>query len=274
MKTAAILLLALAAAAQPPNTLTRQETREGWVLLFDGRTFQHWRDPSRLAQPGYGWEIRDGSLHAKPHSRLTDDLLTVDSFSDFDLQFEFRLSPGGNSGIKYRIQHVLFVDDRKITPGPGGFEGYLGRETTNPLSDRATIAPASTGSDYTIGFEYQILDNERHPDAKGGPDRQAGALYRMIPPTQPASKPVGEWNQGRLIVRGQHVEHWLNGVKVVDGNLTDPQVQDGIRQRWAPAPAIRTLLLRPMPDGPLGLQHHGDEVWFRGIRIKRLAPQH
>lgn len=271
MKFAALTLLAAAAFAQP-NTLTREEKRDGWILLFDGKSFANWRDPSRFNVPGDGWLIQDGCIRsvAKPHMR--DDLLTLQSFDDFDLKFEFKLTPGSNSGLKYRLQAAIFLDSKKATPGPGGFEGLLNREINNPQSDRATIAADAKGEDYTVGFEFQLLDNERHPDARSGPDRQTGALYRMIPPSQAAAKPVGEWNSAHLIVRGNHVEHWLNGVKVVDGHLDDPQVQEGIRKRWAPAPAIRMLLLRPMPDGPIGLQHHGDEVWFRSIKVKRLVP--
>ena len=272
MKPSAFLLAAAMVAAGQENTLTKQEKRDGWVLLFDGKTFHHWRDPAKFNVPGDGWTIEDGCLHSKPHPWVRDDLTTVESFDDFDLKFDFRLSPGANSGLKYRLQHVIFLDHKKLTPGANGFEGQIGREIADPKSDRATLARDSHGEDYTIAFEYQLLDDKRHPDAMFGVDRLTGSLYRMIPRTQDASKPVGEWNSARLIVRGNHVEHWLNGVKVLEGRLDEPQVLEGIRKRWAPAPAVRMLLLRPMMDGPMALQHHGDEVWFRNIKIKRLTP--
>ena len=265
-----VLLLAAALAWGQENTLTPQEKHDGWILLFDGKTFNNWRDPAKFNVPGDGWLIENGCLRSKPNPWVRDDLMTQQSFDDFDLKWDFKLTPGANSGLKYRIQHTIFLDVKKLTPGPNGFEGQVGREINDPKSDRATMAKDSHGEAYTVSFEYQLLDNERHPDGRAGPDRLTGSLYRMIPASQAAAKPVGEWNSARLIVKGNHVEHWLNGVKVVEGRLDDPQVQEGIRKRWGPAPAIRMMLLRPMMDGPVALQHHNNEAWFRNIKIKRL----
>ena len=272
MKYALLLLLLSAGLPAQENRLTPTEKRDGWILLFDGRTFNGWRDPARYNVPGDGWSIQDGVLRSKPKPWVRDDLLSEQSFDNFDLKFDFKLMPGANSGLKYRIQHVLFLDPKKLTPGPNGFEGQIGREIADPKSDRAQLARDSHAEDYTIAFEFQLLDDEKHPDARFGSDRQTGALYRMLPPSEKASKPVGEWNSARLVVRGSQVEHWLNGVKVVDGRLDDPRVLQGIRERWAPAPAVRMMLLRPMQNGPFALQHHGDEVWFRNIKVKRLNP--
>jgi hypothetical protein len=93
----------------------------------------------------------------------------------------------------------------------------------------------------------------------------------MIPPTEGYAKPAGEWNASRLIVRGDRVEHWLNGTKVLDASLRDPRVISGIEKRWKDVPSIREALIHPKPAGFIGLQHHGDEVWFRNIRIRELG---
>ena len=269
MRLAALLALAATATAQH-NALTPQEKSDGWILLFDGKTYRHWQDPAKKHVPGDGWVILDGCLKTVPHARITEDLLTTDSWDDFDLKFEWKVSAGANTGLKYRLQHILFIDEQKLQPGPNGFEGLLGREIESPKSDRAHIAPNSRGQEYTIGFEMQLIDDQRHPDALRGADRQTGSLYSMIARTQAAAHPAGEWNNARLVVRGQHVEHWVNDVKVLDALLDDPRVKEGVAKRWGPAPAIRMLLSRPMTDGPIGLQHHGDEVWFRDIRIRRI----
>jgi hypothetical protein len=92
----------------------------------------------------------------------------------------------------------------------------------------------------------------------------------MLPPTANASRPAGEWNQSRMVVQGDHVEHWVNGVKVLDGSLASEEGRRGIARRWAAAPAIRDLLLNAKPSGPISLQHHGTAVWFKNLKIRPL----
>jgi hypothetical protein len=265
-----ILVLAVAGLlAAADNTLTPAEKANGWRLLFDGNTMRNWRDVSKMTQPGDAWTIEDGALTTRQKPRIREDLLTEMSYGDFELMFDWKLEPGGNTGLKYRLQHEIFVDQSKVQKGPGGFEGLIGREISNPQSDRST--PGATGELYTVAFEFQLLDDEKHPDAKRDARHRTGALYSMIPAAATAAKPAGEWNTSRLVVKGDHFEHWINGTKVLDGSLKDPVVEAGAAKRWKQwAPSIYTMLSNPKPSGPIALQHHGDRAWFKNIKIREL----
>ncbi|MGQ9633238.1 MAG: 3-keto-disaccharide hydrolase [Bryobacteraceae bacterium] len=265
--TAAVLLSSAFAA---DNRLSPEEAKAGWVLLFDGRTMKGWRDPAARTPPGDAWTIEDGCLTTRPGARLAEDLLTAESYGNFELVFDWRVSPRGNTGVKYRVQRLIFLDESRAQPGPGGFEGMLGREFLNPRSDRARLAEGARGQEYVVAFEMQLIDDEGHPDANNGPDRRAGALYAMLPPSSSPARPAGEWNTGRIVVRGDQVEHWINGVKVLEGSLRSPAVQQGIARRWRAAPEIGRLLSQPKPAGPISLQYHGDKVWFRNLKLRRL----
>lgn len=251
------LLLSLPLGAQGP-----------WRILFDGKTLNGIVDPWKLVPPGGSWVLDDGALQAVPGPHIAEDLVTDQEYGDFELEFEWKVSPGGNTGVKYRIQRILFVDAAKTQAGPGGFEGMLGRELANPHSDRARLAPTSHGFEYTIGFECQLIDDERHPDARRDEAHKTGALYSFLPPTRRAAKSAGEWNTARIAVRGSAFEHWINGVRVLAGRLDDPAVKTGAAARWNAAPSIREMLTHPLPAGRISFQHHGDEVWFRAIRIR------
>ncbi len=266
-----LLIVAISAACfAADNTLTPEERAAGWTLLFDGSSFRGWRDPAAGTPPGDSWEIRDGCLATRPKPRIAEDLITAESYADFELTFDWRISPGGNSGVKYRIQRQIFIDNTKIQRGAGGFEGIVHRELTNPLSNRATLAPEATAQVYTLSFEMQLLDDDKHPDGKNGPKYRTGALYSMLPRTETAAHPPGDWNTARIVARGTHVEHWVNGVKVLDGDLGDPEARAGIQKRWGAYPEIFRLFTEPAPSGPISLQHHGDPVWFRNLKIRRF----
>ncbi|MBL0159261.1 MAG: DUF1080 domain-containing protein [Bryobacterales bacterium] len=239
-----------------------------WLTLFDGKTLNGLVDPWKGVPPGGSWVIENGALKVNPKPRIAEDLVTEREYGDFELEFEWKVSPGGNTGVKYRIQRILFVAADKTKPGPGGFEGMLGREMANPSSDRAHLSPTSSGFEYTIGFECQLIDDERHPDARRDEAHKTGALYSFIPPARRAAKPAGEWNTARILVRGAAFEHWINGVQVLAGRLDDSAVHAGAAARWAAAPLIREMLTKPRPAGPITFQHHGDEVWFRAMRIR------
>ena len=173
-----------------------------------------------------GWAVMDGVL---TRTAASGDLISDREFGDFDLRFEWKISPGGNSGVFYRAG-----EDEEAA--------------------------------YWTGIEYQILDNERHPDGRNGPDRHAAAVYGMYAPTGARPVPVGEWNQGRIVARGAHVEHWLNGVKVADYELWTPEWKARVAQtKFKDWPGFGML-----PKGHIGLQDHGDEVSYRNIRIKEL----
>jgi hypothetical protein len=122
---------------------------------------------------------------------------------------------------------------------------------------------------YTIGYEMQLVDDAAHSDFKinlGG----NGALYSMIPPVAAQGNPAGEWNSGRILLRGDHIEHWTNGVKVIDASFADPRIRQGVEKRWGPYPLIVEMLARPT-EGPICLQHHSGRVWFRNLKIRRLS---
>jgi len=246
-----LLLFCVAASAQ-----------DGWITLFDGKTMNHWVDPRQKTPPGDAWTIEDGCLKAQAHPRITEDLFSEGTYRDFELEFDWRISPGGNSGLKYRIQDHIWVP-RGV---PGKFELQVERGYENRISQRP-----ERGQDYVVGFEYQMTDDSSNRDAKSNPKHTAGALYDMVAPSRAASKPVGEFNHSRIVVRGNHVEHWLNDVKVVESSLDSPAALSGIETRWSVAPHVLDLLKnQPKKDCPISLQNHGNDAWFRNIRIRKL----
>lgn len=221
----------------PLNQLTPAEKAAGWKLLFDGRTTTGWRGFHQQGFPTTGWTVKDGCLmHVAgqgEQSQQGGDIITSDEYENFELQLEWRIAPGGNSGIKYFINETM---------PPTGLSG--------------------------IGFEMQVLDDERHPDAKKGRDgnRTAGGLYDLIAPTSKRLKPVGEFNQARLVVKGNHVEHWLNGAKVVEFELGSER----LRALIAESKYKDIAGFGQSHKGHILLQDHGDEVCYRNIKIREL----
>lgn len=228
----------------PANTLTEAETSAGWRLLWDGKTTDGWRGAKLETFPGHGWEIQDGVLtvlaSGGAESAAGGDIVTRDRYSQFELQLDFKITPGANSGVKYFCQPNL-----------------------DPIT--GTGAKAATGS--AIGLEYQILDDERHPDAKLGRDgnRTIGSLYDLIPAAgtkQP--NPIGEWNSARIVVRGQHVEHWLNGQRVVEYERGSPAFRELVAlSKYTNIPGFGEWA-----DGHILLQDHGDRVAFCNLKIR------
>lgn len=264
------LFLVASAFSQTVNQLTDDEKKAGWILLFDGTSFHGWVDPNLKQPPARAWTISDGCIKTVPHAAMREDLMSVEKFRDFELAFDWKVAPGANSGVKYRIQDVVLMDRAKVRMDLP-FEQRVEFEYQNRPSKREAIPTDGGYEEYPVAFEYQVIDSAHHPDAMRGPKYRAAALYGMAPPAQSADRPVGEWNSSRLVVRGKNIEHWLNGVKVVDTQLDAPQVRESIEKRWKDAPGIRKLLLDlRVAESPVALQHHVDEAWFRSIKIRRL----
>ncbi len=223
-----------------PNTLTEEERADGWTLLWDGNTSWGWRGARSEDFPEEGWEIQDGVLSVLEsggdESRAGGDIVTVDLYSNFELSLEFQITTAANSGIKY------FVD-------------------TDLLKEEGSA----------IGLEFQILDDEGHPDAKQGinGNRTMASLYDLIPAAEDKEvAPVGEWNAARIVSDGSHVEHWLNGNKVLEyerGSAEFRELVAGSKYKiWKD--------FGERPEGPILLQDHGNKVSFRNIKIRQLDP--
>lgn len=222
------------------NTLTAAEKKDGWKLLFDGKTTTGWRGFHQEKFPEGGWVIEDGCIkHVAAKGELGGrggDIITTEKYDNFEMQLEWRLAPGGNSGIKYLVSEDL----------------------------------PKTGSS-AVSFEMQVLDDEGHPDAKMGigGNRTAGSLYDLLPAAQnKVLRPVGEFNQVRLVVQGNHIEHWLNGVKVVEFERGGPELKAAI----AKSKFKDTAGFGETAKGHILLQDHGDEACFRNIKLRELPP--
>ena len=220
------------------NTLTQSEIDDGWVLLFDGKTPEGWRGYKKDHFPN-GWKIVDGTIHCigsgrgEAGNKEGGDIIYDKEFQNFTLSLEWKISEGGNSGIF-----------------------YLGQEGPDFIWKTAP--------------EMQVLDNEKHPDAKLGKDgnRQAGSLYDLIPAKPQNAKPVGEWNQVEITVYKGTVVHKQNGVNVVEYHLWTPEWNELVA--GSKFPNLNKEWADVATKGYIGLQDHGDDVWFRNIKIKRL----
>ncbi|MGA2119113.1 MAG: DUF1080 domain-containing protein [Bryobacteraceae bacterium] len=264
--TTGAIICVLAAAPRlwgADNELTAQERAAGWILLFDGHSFAGWEDPARKSPPGDSFNIADGCLHATAHPKIDEDLFTARTWGDFEFDFDWKISPRGNSGVKYRIQDRIFLRSEHKPK----FEDLANDSALHRRTDR----PAK-GQEYVVGFEYQITDNATNPDAvQRGPLHATAALYDIFAPLKDATLPVGEFNHSRLIVKGKHVEHWLNGGKVVDASLDAPEVAAAMAKRWGAGSPIYNLLVdQPRKQCQISLQNHNDEAWFKNLKIREL----
>ncbi|HAL55756.1 MAG TPA: DUF1080 domain-containing protein [Bacteroidetes bacterium] len=220
-----------------PNALTDLEKKDGWRLLFDGKTMSGWRGAYMDSLPNKGWEVRDGLLIVKEsgggEAAFGGDIVTIDEYGNFELTLDFRLTDGANSGIKYFV-----TEQQPRTPGSAK------------------------------GLEYQLLDDAKHPDAKLGinGNRTLASLYDLIPAENTKANPIGEWNHARIVVKGKHVEHWLNGEMVL-------QYERGGRTFLAHKAESKFKDLPGFGEyeqGHILLQDHGNRVFFRNIKIRVL----
>jgi len=200
---------------------------EGTISLFNGKDLSGWRQYGKQAPPGEGWKVEDGILKKLAKVR-GGDIITTNKFSDYDLTWEWRVAKGGNNGLKYLV------------------------------SEQRTGAP---------GHEYQLIDDQGHADAKNGAKRMTASFYDVLPPaeTKPL-KPAGEWNVSRILVQGNHVEHWLNGAKVLEYELGSDAVKQAVaNSKFKNSPGFGDKI-----RGHIMLTDHGDEAWFRNIKMREL----
>ena len=226
------------------NQLTKEEIEEGWELLFDGKTFNGWRGLGRDTVETNHWKVENGEIH-KVDSRLVPplpngekinggDLMTIDTFENFELSFEWKIKEAGNSGIKYNVSEEL----------------------TN-----------GWGSKYSaLGFEYQILDDGHEMYRELKPHQFTGALYEMYVPENVQLKPVGEFNSSKIVLNGNHGEHWLNGIKVLDYEFATAEFDSLYRlSKFVKYPGFEQRR-----KGHIVITNHTDESWYRNIKIRRI----
>lgn len=210
-------LLLLAAAPEPK-----------WEVLFDGKGTASWRAYRGKEFPAKGWSVDGEGLRCQAKGG-GGDIVSREQYENFELEFEWKVSAGANSGVMYRVR-----EDR--------------------------------GASYETGPEYQVLDDAKHPDGKN-PKTSAGSLYALIAADGSKElRPVGEWNRARILIDGQRAEHWLNGRKVVEYEWSSPKLQTLIGQsKFKDWPGFAR-----QSSGHICIQDHGDDVWFRNVRIRRL----
>ena len=223
----------LASEAAALNTLTPAEQEAGWKLLFDGKTIDGWRAFQKETFPTNGWIVEEGCL--KRVARVSD-IVTKETFLNFELSWEWKIAKKGNSGIKY------LVDESRLSKKNG-------KVSTNAL-----------------GNEYQMLDDVCFPDL---PKKNLTASwYTVLEPKGASPKPAGEFNQSRIVLKGNHGEHWLNGIKVLEYDLGTEDAASMLAQsnfKSVPGYAEKN-------PTPILLQDHGSDVWFRNIKIRELKP--
>jgi hypothetical protein len=232
----ALLVPAIAMARQAaPNTLTEKEKKEGWTLLFDGKSMKGWRGAYMDSLPKKGWEVKDGMLIVREsgggEASFGGDIVTLNEYSSFELTVDFKLTEGANSGIKYFV-----IEQQPKTPGSAK------------------------------GLEYQVLDDAKHPDAKLGinGNRTLASLYDIMPAKNKKVKPIGEWNRARILVKGKHVEHWLNGAKVLEFERGGKDfLAHKAESKFKDIPEFGEY-----KKGRILLQDHGNQVFYRNIKIR------
>ncbi|PYJ58347.1 MAG: DUF1080 domain-containing protein [Verrucomicrobia bacterium] len=209
------------------NGAAAKADSDRWRLLFDGKTFNGWRGYGMKTMPAKGWKVEDGILK-KVGGEHGGDIITDKTFDNFELGWEWRISSRGNNGIKY-----LVTEDRPSAPGP----------------------------------EYQMIDDKGNEDGKLGPKHATASFYDVLPPSPDEPlKNAGEWNSSRVLIQGNHVEHWLNGKKVLEYELGSDAVKAALaKSKFRSAPGFGSKI-----KGHIMLTDHHDECWFRNIKIREL----
>lgn len=204
------------------NQLSRSEKKAGWKLLFNGQSLDGWRNYKKSEAPKQGWVVESGCLKLLPHGG-GGDLITIEQFTDYDLQWEWKIPANANNGLKY------LVSEQRTAPGP----------------------------------EYQMIDDAVHEPAK----RSTASLYDILPKNKNKPTWIGAWNRSRILVRGNLVEHWLNGEKVLAYKLGSPELKAAIAQSKFKDVADFGYKIK----GHILLTDHQDEAWFRNLKIRELT---
>ena len=225
-----------------PNQLTKEEIADGWELLFDGKTFNGWRGIGIDSVPEGHWKIVNGEIQkiasgnvpTKPDGQPLKggDLITKVTYQDFELKFEWKISVGGNSGVKYNVDEKISIEN-----------GWTG----------------------ALGYEYQVLDDDKHSD-NVNPTHRSGSLYDMIESKGKELNPVGEYNTARIVYNKNILEHWLNGKKVVEFDTSSPEFELIFQKSKYNSHPNFTV----HKNAHIVLQDHGNDCWFRNIKIKKL----
>ena len=205
---------------------------DGFKPLFDGKTLDGWRGYKKADAAETRWKVENGMVTIPEidgkDTRGQRDIISAGTYDQFDLRWDWKVAPGGNSGLKYFV-----------------------------LEDETSA----------IGHEYQMIDDERHADAKIGSHRQTAAFYDVFPAADRPIKPAGEWNSSQVIVKGNHVEHWLNGKRVLQYELDSPELKAAVAKS-----KFKDIARFGKPQkGHILIQDHGNAVWYRNVRIKPLT---
>ncbi|HMC78650.1 MAG TPA: DUF1080 domain-containing protein [Vicinamibacterales bacterium] len=205
---------------------------DGFKPMFDGKTLNGWRGYKKADAADTRWKVENGIVTIPEidgkDTKGQRDIISDATYDQFDLRWEWKVAQGGNSGLKYFV-----------------------------LEDEASA----------IGHEYQMIDDERHPDAKIGPHRQTGAFYDVLAAADRPLKPAGEWNNSEVIVKGKHVEHYLNGKRILQYELDSPELRAAVAKS-----KFKDIARFGKPQkGHILIQDHGNAVWFRNVRIKPLT---
>ncbi|MDB4583822.1 DUF1080 domain-containing protein, partial [Draconibacterium sp.] len=230
---------------QEQNTLSKSEVKAGWELLFDGKTFNGWRGLGRETVQNDHWKVENGCIHKvnneevlKATGKKIDggDLITIEKFDNFEFSFEWKIKKDGNSGIKYNVSEEISTT-------------YGGKHSA-------------------LGFEYQILDDDSEEyKGKLKPSQYTAGLYEMYKAENVKINPIGEFNRSRILLDGNHGEHWLNGVKVLEYEFGTAEFDSLFQKsKYNKYPGFEKKR-----KGHLVITNHSDDSWYRNIKIRRIS---
>ena len=279
------------------NALSPAEQATGWQLLFDGNSLKGWVGAHGEPVPGNVWTIEDGTLALEHPLDGFGSIYTERSYNNFDLKLEWKISPAGNSGVKYLLKQrpdpdwfiafkppmlmtlftlipavlIAIMVGRRFSIFKRRTPFRAGIITAAVLALIGMIGMYGMKTAWSwrvalVGYEYQIADDQTAQDVRGLPTHSTASVYDLIAPTNKHMFPVGQFNESEIIVNGNHVEHWLNGYKTAEFDLGSPRMSE----------LLRNSKFRNIPDmnqkvvSPIMLQNHTTRVWFRNIRIRTL----